>query len=73
MKKLIAIRTVYNVDPEKTFRIADILEAGAILPHSVPLNELLVSDLVMLDELEGSETSMSAQLNDAGYGSQGIF
>ena len=73
MKKLIAIRTVYNVDPAKTFRIADILEAGAVLPHSVPLDQLMVSDLVMLDEPEGSDTSMSAQLNDSGYGSQGVF
>ena len=73
MTKLIAIRTVYNIDPLKTFRIADILEAGAILPHSVPLTDLMVSDLIMLDEIEGSDTSMSAQLNDAGYGCGGIF
>jgi hypothetical protein len=87
MKKLLGIRTVYNVDPAKTFRIADILEAGAIVPHSVPLNDLLVTDLITCTCLEyagdsydcpthgaveGSNTSMSAQLNDAGYGSGGV-
>ena len=45
MTKLLGIRTVYDIDPTKTFRIADILEAGAILPHSVPLSEVMVEDL----------------------------
>jgi len=45
MTKLLDIRTVYNIDPAKTFRIADILEAGAILPRSVNIAELLVMDL----------------------------
>ena len=45
MTKLLGIRTVYNIDPNKTFRIADILEAGAIIPHSVKLDELKLEDL----------------------------
>lgn len=45
MTKLLAIRTVYDIDQTKTFRIADILEAGAILPHSVKLSEVMVEDL----------------------------
>lgn len=45
MKKLLGIRTVYDIDPNKTFRIADILEAGAIVPHSVPLSEVMIEDL----------------------------
>ena len=45
MTKLLGIRTVYDIDPTKTFRIADILEAGAILPRSVPLSEVMVEDL----------------------------
>jgi hypothetical protein len=45
MTKLLGIRTVYDIDPTKTFRIADILEAGAIIPHSVKLSEVMVSDL----------------------------
>ena len=45
MAKLLGIRTVYDIDPTKTFRIADILEAGAILPHSVPLSEVMLEDL----------------------------
>ena len=91
MKKLLGIRTVYNVDQTKTFRIADILEAGAILPRSVPLSEVMLEDLKQPEqcrcleyagddpkcpvhgEQEGSDTSMMAQLQDAGYGSQGVF
>ena len=90
MTKLLGIRTVYDIDPTKTFRIADILEAGAILPHSVPINEVMIEDLepeqcVCLEyagddpkcpvhgEQEGSDTSMMTQLQDAGYGSQGVF
>ena len=96
MKTLLGIRTVYDIDPTKTFRIADILEAGAILPHSVPLSEVMVSDLqnenpicVCLEyigdngycpvhgqpisELDGSDTSMMTQLQDAGYGCGGSF
>ena len=72
MKKLLDIRTVYNVDPAKTFRIVDILEAGAILPHSVPLADVMVFDLV-IDEHEGSDSSMMTQLNDSGFGSEGVF
>ena len=45
MTKLLGIRTVYDIDPSKTFRIADILEAGAILPRSVPISEVMVEDL----------------------------
>lgn len=45
MKTLLGIRTVYDIDPNKTFRIADILEAGAILSHSVKLDELKLEDL----------------------------
>ena len=45
MKTLLGIRTVYDIDQTKTFRIADILEAGAIIPHSVPLSEVMVEDL----------------------------
>lgn len=45
MTKLLGIRTVYDIDPSKTFRIADILEDGAILPHSVSIAELMVMDL----------------------------
>lgn len=45
MTKLLGIRTVYDIDMTKTFRIADILEAGAIIPHSVKLSDLMVSDL----------------------------
>ena len=91
MKTLLGIRTVYDIDPAKTFRIADILEAGAILPHSVPLSEVMLEDLKQPEqcrcleyagddpkcpvhgEQEGSDTSMSAQLNDAGYGCGGLF
>ena len=90
MTKLLGIRTVYDIDPTKTFRIADILEAGAILPHSVPINEVMIEDLEpeqcrcleyagddpkcpVHGEQEGSDTSMSAQLNDAGYGCGGLF
>lgn len=40
-------------------------------PDRIPA-DVMVSDLV-IDEHEGSDTSMSAQLNDAGYGSQGVF
>ena len=87
MTKLLGIRTVYDIDPTKTFRIADILEAGAILPRSVKLSELMVTDLQeqcvcleyagddpkcpvhgYMNEQEGSDTSMSAQLNDSGFG-----
>ena len=91
MKKLLGIRTVYDIDHNKTFRIADVLESGAILPHSVPLSEVMVSDLQdenpicvcleyigdngycpvhgqPLGELDGSDTSMKAQLNDSGFG-----
>ena len=87
MKTLLGIRTVYDIDPTKTFRIADILEAGAILPCSVRLSELMVTDLQeqcvcleyagddpkcpghgWMNEQEGSDTSMSAQLNDSGFG-----
>lgn len=45
MKKLLGLRTVYDIDPTKTFRIADILEAGAILPHSVRIEDLMIADL----------------------------
>jgi len=45
MTKLLGIRTVYDIDPTKTFRIADILEAGAILPRSVNIADLMLSDL----------------------------
>lgn len=89
MTKLLGIRTVYDIDQAKTFRIADILEAGAILPHSVPLSEVVVEDLEQpeqcrcleyagddpkcpvhgwMNEQDGSDTSMSAQLNDSGFG-----
>ena len=84
MKTLLGMRTVYDIDPTKTFRIADILEAGAIIPHSVKLSDLMVTDLqeqcVCLEyagddpkcpvhgEQEGSDTSMKAQLNDSGFG-----
>ena len=87
MTKLLGIRTVYDIDPTKTFRIADILEAGAILPRSVKLSGLMVTDLQeqcvcleyagddpkcpvhgYMNEQEGSDTSMSAQLNDSGFG-----
>lgn len=50
MTKLLDIRTVYDVDPTKTFRIADILENGAILPHSVSIAELMVMDLEPADD-----------------------
>ena len=93
MTKLLGIRTVYDIDPTKTFRIADILEAGAILPHSVKLDELKLEDLTEqcvcleyigdngycpvhgqpIGEQEGSDTSMMAQLQDAGYGCGGIY
>lgn len=52
MTKLLGIRTVYDIDPSKTFRIADILEDGAILPHSVTLDKLMVVDLEPADEPE---------------------
>ena len=45
MTKLLGTRTVYDIDPNKTFRIADILESGAILPRSVLLSDLLISEL----------------------------
>jgi hypothetical protein len=45
MTKLLGLRTVYDIDPTKTFRVADILEAGAILPRSVRIDELMVADL----------------------------
>lgn len=45
MKKLLGLRTVHDIDPNKTFRIADILEAGAILPRSVLIGDLMESDL----------------------------
>lgn len=48
--KLLGIRTVYDVDPTKTFRIADILTDGALLPHSVTLAELMVMDLETAEE-----------------------
>lgn len=93
MKTLLGIRTVYDIDQTKTFRIADIIEAGAILPCSVKLSDLMVTDLqeqcVCLEyagddpkcpvhgqpisELDGSDTSTMTQLQDAGYGSQGVF
>ena len=95
MTKLLGIRTVYDIDPAKTFRIADILEAGAILPHSVPINEVMIEDLEQpeqcvcleyigdngycpvhgqpIGELDGSDTSTMTKLQDAGYGSQGVF
>ena len=50
MTKLLGIRTVYDVDPTKTFRIADILESGAILPHSVTLDKLMIEDLEPADD-----------------------
>jgi len=50
MTKLLGIRTVYDVDPTKTFRIADILENGAILPHSVTMDKLMVEDLEPADD-----------------------
>ncbi|MBL0320754.1 MAG: hypothetical protein IPP74_15875 [Alphaproteobacteria bacterium] len=50
--KLLGIRTVYDVDPTKTFRIADILTDGALLPHSVTLAELMVMDLEPADDDE---------------------
>ena len=57
MTKLLGIRTVYDVDPAKTFRIADILADGALLPHSVTLAELMVMDLEPADDdEEKSET-----------------
>lgn len=89
MKKLLGIRTVYDIDPSKTFRVADILEAGAILPHSVNIGELMVADLdtecACFDfigdnpdckehgNFEGSDTSMMSQLQDAGFGSGGVM
>lgn len=87
MKTLLGLRTVYDIDMNKTFRIADILEAGAILPHSVKLDELKLEDLTeqcvcleyagddpkcpvhgWMNEQEGSDTGMMAQLNDSGFG-----
>ncbi|MBL0320718.1 MAG: hypothetical protein IPP74_15695 [Alphaproteobacteria bacterium] len=57
--KLLGIRTVYDVDPTKTFRIADILTDGALLPHSVTLAELMVMDLEPADDdEEKSETCL---------------
>lgn len=58
MTKLLGIRTVYDIDSSKTFRIADILEAGAILPHSVSLAELMVADLEPKDDEEKSTTCL---------------
>ena len=45
MTKLLGLRTVYDIDPTKTFRIADILEDDAILPHSVRIEDLMIADL----------------------------
>lgn len=50
MTKLLGIRTVYDVNPAKPFRVADILESGAILPHSVPLDKLMIEDLEPADD-----------------------
>ena len=59
MTKLLGIRTVYDVDPAKTFLIADILTDGALLPHSVTLDELMVMDLEPADDdEEKSETCL---------------
>lgn len=58
MTKLLGIRTVYDIDPSKTFRIADILEDGAILPHSVSIAELMVMDLEADEEQEKSTTCL---------------
>lgn len=55
MTKLLGIRTVYDVDPTKTFRIADILTDGALLPHSVTLAELMVMDLEPADGEDDSK------------------
>ena len=45
MTKLIGVRTVYDTDPSKPFRVADVIEDGAILPHSVRIEDLQLSDL----------------------------
>jgi hypothetical protein len=45
MTKLLGLRTVYDIDPTKTLRIADILEDGAILPISVKIEDLMIAEL----------------------------
>ena len=50
MTKLLGIRTVYDTDPTKPFRVADVIEDGAILPHSVRIEDLNVHDLESADE-----------------------
>lgn len=50
MTKLLGIRTVYDTDPTKPFRVADVIEDGAILPHSVRIEDLNVNDLESADE-----------------------
>lgn len=51
MTKFLGLRKVYDVDPTKPFMVADILEDGAILPHSVLLSDLPVLSLESLDDI----------------------
>lgn len=51
MTKFLGLRKVYDVDPTKPFMVADVLEDGAILPHSVLLSDLPVLSLESLDDI----------------------
>jgi len=55
MTKFLGLRKVYDVDQTKPFMVADVLEDGAILPHSVLLSDLPVLTLEADTEIVENE------------------